>query len=152
MSAGNCIEPWLSHLRFGELVGGRRDDLGGARWCLRRCARHFTTAASRCTADDLGGLSCDVRGATAHWARRDPTKQILAAVVVDDAVGDVADDVEVELAGQSATDDPVVGSALARALNIWAMGMPPSKVTFASYSWPLWNTASNSDLAREPYK
>ena len=26
--AGTCIEPWLSHLRFGELEGGRRDDLG----------------------------------------------------------------------------------------------------------------------------
>ena len=29
MPAGNCIEPWLSHLRFGELEGRRRDDLGG---------------------------------------------------------------------------------------------------------------------------
>jgi len=68
MSAGNCIEPWLSHLRFGELVGGRCDDLGGAR-CLRRCTRHFTTAASRFTADVLGGLPCYVRGAAGYRHR-----------------------------------------------------------------------------------
>ena len=53
-------EPRLSHLRFGELEGGPRDDLGGGQ-CLRRCARYFTTALSRRTADVLGGLPRDVR-------------------------------------------------------------------------------------------
>ena len=61
------MEPWLSHLRFGELVRGRRDDLGGR--CLRRCARYFTTALSRRTADVLGGLPCYVWGAAGYRHR-----------------------------------------------------------------------------------
>ena len=104
MPAGNCIEPWLSHLRFGELEGRRRDDLGGG--FRRGC---FCSAFSRWPADDLGGLSWGIGGAaargigTALERTGHPNQQILDSVVVDDAVGGVAHDIEVERAGRLAT-------------------------------------------------
>src|SRR5205085_1982862 len=105
-SAMPAVEPWLSHLPRGELEGGRR---------LNRrsdlvTARYFTTARRRCAA--FSRLAADVRGTTGDRLRRDPDQQILDAIVVDDAVGRIAHDVEVELAGDSAADDAVVGSAL----------------------------------------
>src|SRR5690348_2576945 len=61
------VEPWLSHRRWGELEGSRR--LNGRSEVVS--ARLFA-AGGRCTADVLGRLACDVRGATGDRLRRDP--------------------------------------------------------------------------------
>src|ERR1700759_4938888 len=106
-----AVEPWLSHLGWGELEGGRRLNGGRDVIAARRAAAVRGSAGRRfgggAPPDFIRGLPPDIPGAAGDRLRRDPDQKILDAVVVDDAVGGVAHDVEVELAGDVAADDPV---------------------------------------------
>jgi hypothetical protein len=54
-AAAAAVEPWLSHLRWGELEGGRRLD-GGCEVIAARRATAVGRSTGGCTADVLGGL------------------------------------------------------------------------------------------------
>ena len=81
---------------------------------------------------DEPGASGRYHSSTGHLPETH-TSKILGSVVVDDAIRNVANDIEVERAGRRATggaagaaNDPVVRPLSARALNSATMGAPPS--------------------------
>jgi hypothetical protein len=53
--AAAAVEPWLSHLRWGEVEGGRRLD-GGCDVIAASRATAVGRSTGGCTADVLGGL------------------------------------------------------------------------------------------------